>query len=277
MKKLILLPFLFILFTISYSQSYISFPDSNVRWVNETIDQGPTGTFIYYDKYCANGEDTLISAKTYTKINRCGGTYVGAMRDTLGKVYFLPKDSLNESLLYDFTVNQGDSINNTYNNFSSFNPLVVLFVDSVVISGSQRKRIHFQNGSWIEGIGSSTGLFQPNLIPFNFIWNLICMSQDSTIFYPIAQQGVGNCSLTVGIDETEDKGSNFSIFPNPVSDQLTINTSEIIQEILIYNILGSFVKKEYSNPFIVKELKNGIYFLKIKTVKGMRHTRFIKE
>jgi hypothetical protein len=241
------------------------------------MDQDPNGTYRYYDNFCTNGEDTLINTKTYTKISRCEGTYVGAIRDTLGKVYFLSKDSLNESLLYDFTVNQGDSITNAYNKYNTHQPLVVSFVDSVVIDGSHRKRIHFQNGYWIEGVGSSTGLFQPNFIPLNFSWTLFCMSQDSTILYPIAQQGKGKCSLTVGIDKVEDKSSNFSVFPNPVSDQLTINTSEIIREILIYNTLGGLVKQEHSNSFMVKELKNGIYLLKVKTEKGMRYTRFIKE
>lgn len=275
---------LFLTSFTSYSQNYISFPDSNARWVNATNHQG--SFFTTYDIFYVNGNDTLINSKIYTKINSYNavnsiGNYYGGLRDSAGRVHFIPKDSTLEMLLYDFTVNQGDSIWNVYGiNNPSAPPFIVIFVDSVLIDGIQRKRINFSGGSWIEGIGNPSSLFHPPYISLSANHWLHCMSYDSisiTNFnFPI-QTSAGNCDLTVGVEEAEITEANLSVFPNPSSNILNVRISGKIKEILVFNNHGGLLKVENSSSFSIENLKEGVYFLKIQTEKNIYFHKFIKE
>ena len=72
----------------------------------------------------------------------------------------------------------------------------------------------------------------------------------------------------------------FAIYPNPVENNLTIDTDEVITEINIYSITGVLVYSETSvsdNVINVSDLNNGIYFINIKTENGDVVKRFIKK
>ncbi len=63
--------------------------------------------------------------------------------------------------------------------------------------------------------------------------------------------------------------SNFSMYPNPVSDKLFIKGSATISAVKIYNIQGQLVEssdsfKDYIN---VEELKSGLYLVEIQSDK----------
>ncbi|MFT4801254.1 MAG: beta-glucanase (GH16 family), partial [Flavobacteriaceae bacterium] len=57
----------------------------------------------------------------------------------------------------------------------------------------------------------------------------------------------------------------FSIYPNPASDVITINTNENIDKVLLYSILGQLVinEKITTKQIDTKHLKSGLYILKI--------------
>ncbi|MBS1647969.1 MAG: PHB depolymerase family esterase [Bacteroidetes bacterium] len=81
---------------------------------------------------------------------------------------------------------------------------------------------------------------------------------------------------TTGIENATSAENSFSLYPNPASSILQINTLDNMQgEIKIYDVLGNDVLKE---PFFIKgkevvaipihNLSNGLYFIKIQnTVK----------
>jgi len=72
---------------------------------------------------------------------------------------------------------------------------------------------------------------------------------------------------------------NISIYPNPTTFQLTLNTAEQIQSISILDITGKKVKTVVTNTntIDVSDLTKGIYFLQIQTKNGMAVSKFIKE
>jgi len=82
---------------------------------------------------------------------------------------------------------------------------------------------------------------------------------------------------TVGINEFSN--TTMKIFPNPAKDLLTINTSEKIEQLSIYNISGSLIKVENTNDdsINVSNLQKGMYILSVKTDQGIKQSRFIKE
>ncbi len=72
------------------------------------------------------------------------------------------------------------------------------------------------------------------------------------------------------------------VFPNPIraNETLCINSSEVFSEVVIYNQTGSVVFKEknlnqlqyYAN---ISEFVQGIYFIEIKTQKGVRSEKLV--
>ncbi len=86
--------------------------------------------------------------------------------------------------------------------------------------------------------------------------------------------------FTSGINEIENK-EEINIYPNPATNEITIETKEkgIIK---IYNVLGEMLieTKDTSTSSVtidVSGLAKGIYFMEIKTEKGIINKKIIKE
>jgi hypothetical protein len=227
-KKFSLFLFLALCASLGYGQSYEPLPDSAGRWVN-TLSHVENQNGSYYCKfqsattYCSNGSDTIIGSKNYFKIRECQGAYKGAMRNDSGKVFFVPRDSSSESLLYDFTASVGDTINDVLvdrqgSSVFDLYDLPVKGVDSIEVNGDYRKRLHIKDGDWVEGIGNtSKGLFLETWsCACPYCWDLHCMSEKDTTLYPTVEPG--SCALDVAIEENKKRETPISIRPNPVKN-----------------------------------------------------------
>jgi hypothetical protein len=84
-------------------------------------------------------------------------------------------------------------------------------------------------------------------------------------------------SLCTGINNITTSNNIMTLFPNPSSSILTIQTIEEIKTVYIFNTLGDLVKTETSNSFSVEHLASGIYMIHVKTDKGINTLRFIRE
>jgi hypothetical protein len=85
--------------------------------------------------------------------------------------------------------------------------------------------------------------------------------------------------MTVTLATTSNQFANqISIYPNPVSDILTIEnkSQEEITNVSIYSIKGDLVKQSKSNSILVSELQNGVYFVKIQMNKTVLNYKFVK-
>ena len=85
------------------------------------------------------------------------------------------------------------------------------------------------------------------------------------------------CYAVTGVGMNELANSIFTIYPNPTNSNLTINTSETIDAIRIYNSAGVLFQTENKNTFSVEQLPAGIYFMEIETNLGIGTVRFVKE
>lgn len=83
---------------------------------------------------------------------------------------------------------------------------------------------------------------------------------------------------TLGLQENEVLNT-ISIYPNPVKDMLYFQTKENVLKIEIYDVAGRILssKSILENKVNLSELKNGNYFLKLYTEKGIMNTKIIKE
>ena len=73
--------------------------------------------------------------------------------------------------------------------------------------------------------------------------------------------------------------NGLSVYPNPTSNYINIESSVALQKIEIYNILGKKVKEINSdfNAIPTNNLSNGVYFLKIYSENGLATKKLIKK
>lgn len=236
--------------------------------------------------------DTLVDNKLYKKIYSTRDTVNQVwsldsrllIREDSSKKVWLRKvtfDGSEEMLLYDFDLMVGDSfaVNLAVDQMCK---IPVTSVDSITLSsGEKRKRINFSyflfgdivtETSWIEGIGGLTGLIyhQDHYCgnPDASTW-LRCYFEDGERLF--GQVPDGECfSLITSTDEL-DTQTRFSIYPNPVREQITlILPDDKSRSWELFNYQGQLIRNgEVNNDddqISVENLPAGIYFLKIKNL-----------
>ncbi|MFZ6052804.1 T9SS type A sorting domain-containing protein [Halocola ammonii] len=263
---------------LSQTPSPESFPESDARWIN-AIYSG-NGYIFESTNYCMDNEDTLINELSYSKLDTCLGGYKGALRSNLNKVYFVPKDSTAEFLLYDFGAQTGDTIQDVYFE-SDFLPEVFL-ADVLIIGGNpdaeqwlitiiEENGNQAKNDIWKLNIGSVAGLFSP---PWDWLADggypqLICFSTNDSIFHPMGKDGPGQCALDLSIEKNSPE--EFSLYPNPTSGEVTLNFPPGLkpQEIEVRNAMGRVVQSDCAIhgstiKIDLSHLSSGMYFLNLR-------------
>ncbi len=108
-------------------------------------------------------------------------------------------------------------------------------------------------------------------IPFGTIVNIKIQPIGSCTYLP-AEISCGSATSSTNQNFLIEK---LKIFPNPTSGKINIKTDLKIEEIEIYNAAGRFLQKENSTSFDLKNRDTGIYFLKIKTNRGVGVKRIL--
>lgn len=68
----------------------------------------------------------------------------------------------------------------------------------------------------------------------------------------------------------------LSVYPNPVTSILTIETTAEIQSIQIFDVSGALIQSETDTTFSVDALMKGVYFIHVNTSEGFVTKRFVK-
>jgi len=80
-----------------------------------------------------------------------------------------------------------------------------------------------------------------------------------------------------GLGLTTNELVTMTLYPNPATSNLTIETDEVILQVSIFNFDGKLVQNENSSTFSVENLETGIYNANVVTNNGVQTIRFIKE
>ncbi|MBQ5891805.1 MAG: T9SS type A sorting domain-containing protein [Bacteroidales bacterium] len=269
-----------------------------------TIDKnyGQYNEQYRYERLALTEEDTIIDGKSYKKLYSFTerefdietATFVCGIRENENKQVFVASyHNQQEFLLYDFSLTEGDSIlaesNGEYDLY--FN---VTDVDTIDYNGVERRKItlQFYNYAWvtwIEGIGNIEGLLMdwrsyimamdpmPNVRLRCYEYNEECLYSDFSF-----NESIYDCytPLYTGLEENETQ-NNILLYPNPAKERLYINTSIPIKKITICNFLGQEIQKynmtEKTSSIDIRGLKEGVYFVKLSTEKGVYATKIIVE
>ena len=292
MKKLLITSVLIGLACSAFSQFKYFFPDSNAYFSVANIKYWFQGdTVIKNVKY----KKIYLQHSFYDTIDFSRAGYYAAIReDTMAeKVYCIYNywaDEGKEYLLYDFSVNVGDTLGICDYTFW-YIQAVVKSIDSLFIDGSYRKRINFDNGvmygkeSWIEGIGSTYGLFYagvPDATNFYCLELLRCVHIDGRLIYQAddtCYQQYG-CYIPPPVNITEHKEETFKIYPTIAENILYIETDVNTEnfEYKIMNIQGQIINSGMiTNTISISNLSSGFYFIAILDSKRYIKTqKFIK-
>jgi len=292
-----------------FAQQYTPFPTSDAYWL-EYVGWFEIG---WDQKYYLSG-DTILGNQTYSKVyskhehginDTVGGEYVGCIReDSLKHVYFLAAQEtevpclvnvVNELILYDFSAQVGDTLSHLidpayypYLDTLLYVRHIVTDIDSVEVLGEFRKRLAFYTyepmansryGYWIEGIGSTLGLFSPihfeNCGPGFFNTEFLCFFQNNIYVYS-DPWNTAYCNA-VSVDDALPEQEPLDIYPNPATHTLNIrySTSNIRYSICIFDLIGRQIyeiripAKEEGIQVDVSSYPAGIYFVVIKDEIGI--------
>jgi len=146
--------------------------------------------------------------------------------DTIQKqVFYIPTGNSEEKLIYDFNLGVGDTLF-SYLNWNE--PLIVDYLDSVLINDEYHKRILFQydEAEIIEGIGSRTGIVE-ELVAFEGGSYLCALYVDTLLIYPDypCNLSATDTCLTLGIIQAKNNISDIEMSPNPAKLYCQINIS----------------------------------------------------
>ena len=271
---------------------YTPFPTENAQWS------------VNNEKYALYG-DTIINEKKYSKVYKQTADeafefdidkaeYFCAIRNDVenkrvygvykkelpikyhDNIYYTNRTSKKEFLLYDFSLNLGDTVsvanfdeaeNDGFIRYVKFKRVETIGIDItnntfvtlhdndsifVLANGEQRKRILMENisetlfQSWIEGIGSSDGPFNHyNNFSFELftIKRLLCFNENEECLYKQSSFDYDendDCFTNYYPDNVVENNENdIMISPNPTDDFINIeNPSGSEYSIDIYNDKG---------------------------------------
>lgn len=211
-------------------------------------------------------------------------------QDTIDKIVYL-WDGERDTLLYDFkNILVGQLYPQTYTNLFH-DELVVVSEDSILLDnfyikkwnlGMKINEIIYDSAfaSIIEGIGSSFGILANLVPPFENNDQLLCFSKNDFVLFP---DSTYDCDKTVIVSELEIE-QNFSIYPNPATRILTIETEYVYKKscfLSIINITGTEMFsqeiKETTTKIDVSTLAQGIYIVRVRNGKFVETTKFVKD
>jgi hypothetical protein len=288
MKKVVLLFLLSFIFRNSNGQQYYPFPTSNAFWL-DGMSTGPNDD----PGWCANFQhtitgDTVINSIAYHKLDKSvvyhfypfigmcvfdstiassPNSYQGAFREdsSLKKVYYIPANDSNEVLMYDFDLNVGDTM------FTALTVgcwgFPVTSIDSVLVGSLYHKRYNTSSGftSFIEGVGSTDGLFAAWCDFTEFSQSLICLNINNVGAFPSGS----SCSPLLGIEKPGENNVLVQVSPNPSPGliHLTFQNLSALKNIQIMNSIGkTLAEKNTRNSetdFDLSSYPKGVYFFKI--------------
>jgi len=290
MEKYILTFALLIFELIAHGQIYYPLPNNNALWRVSYYDGAfCNGSYPSAELQYESAGDTTINSLTYHKYIKSGVNLQVCYPYPLSAIYYIRDDTTAkkiylfyngvDSLLYDFTLQPGDTISGFLVSsayylcqFSLYNTLRIKSIDSVMVGSKYHRRWNIadscvQQRSYIEGIGSNAGLVE-SYFTFERGSYLDCFSINGQNLFPDTN---ASCyPLSTGELASTVQGK-LSFYPNPLtsSSTLQLNTQLKDAEVVIYDVVGKEIlsKKLTGSKMEIEKgsLESGVYFVRVRS------------
>jgi len=289
------LPLFFVCF-FAQGQGFIHFPDSTYWHLSHLngydfpcTNYSKTDVLEYFEG------DTVINSINYRIIREkylgfyygsCGNkvfyhtTYI--REDTISNKVFLFKNG-KDTLLYDYTLQVGDTIKGWHAN--PFSDNMVIQIDTIFLRNKFRRVWYFDvinNIGIVEGYGTigrgvKASLFFFGVGPYTET-RLTCL--DDTLG-PIVYQPLyfNTQCFPYSVNDINDSSQHFSFYPNPAQDVLHIETTLPNSTFVIYDITGKQMRQTELKGTIaqidISSLPAGLYVCGIQHPEKTLHKKLI--
>ncbi len=250
------------------------------------------------------GQDTIISDTVYKKVMgiplvsldqlNCPPYYKDSsaiyranflLREEVeNRRVFIRWDFVNETLLYDFGLEVGDTLfidpnSGDFFEYGTFH--VVTSVDAVSLNnGDIRKNLNYENWqSTIESIGPNNGIQHGGVDYLSGLGTILgCATENGEVLW----SGAGGCSGILSTSEAEGNNS-FSLFPNPATKEIWLELEDS-RGTYTYQVLD-LAGKRWSEGQIIQAKKNldisnlpvGVYMIQLSNDQGISASqKFVK-
>jgi len=139
-------------------------------------------------------------------------------------------------------------------------------IDSVRVGVGPGEEIEFRSGFTLMSENSLSTVEAP------YVFRAV--ESGETITFPTFGH---NLLLTTATTE-ENTSASFKLFPNPASENITIDLSTPIETLQIFDCLGRLVFQDHTgNTFLnISTMESGVYFLIVETHSGRLKQAFVK-
>lgn len=300
------------------AQSYMPFPDSNAVLIQASFRYFGGHEHETVTDPLSFGSDSILGGESYHTLHGHSildwvdnwgnqqtyqsGTdfYPDAIKvlfrqDTPNKlIYQWDVNTNQEQVLYDFdNLVVGQPYPQTLNNMN-YPQILVMAYDSLVLNdGLYHERWVLGSNSMdsgfvsiIEGMGSTMGFNLPIAIPFEQSSSALCFSIDGNSVFDgwadanglIPPRYSENCEANVSLTELAGSLLDVSVWPNPVMDMVNIKSSERIEKLVLYDLIGNQILEQkvqsvMNSELSLGDLPAGNYILKVYMENNQSITR----
>jgi len=299
MKRLITFLFIVIIWNSSHSQSIVT---QDKSWSNALFIYS---TMTLATEHIRFTDDTTINAVMYKRVERSLEetqtiwNFYGYIReDTEKRIYYRTNAQESERLLYDFSLEMGDSVqafglmNFSQNQYVEMNYHVTA-IDSFQIGDSFRKQWHLsiwtgvslmEVEQWIDSTGSNSGMlhnWDGTVGGDGFL--MLCYRENDIVLYQ--NPTYNSCYVVIGTNDDSAFQPKITISPNPLHTQAKIEignfTLDETTEFYLFDFLGREVFRTVikSSPYFFKRqgLPDGMYLWKTVGSKGIATGKLVIE
>ena len=151
--------------------------------------------------------------------------------------------------------------------------LLMLCFSTLIVHGQSKLIIHEQGGATQSFLLSAI-----KKLTFADDFMLVERKTENTIPFSIPK--IASMSFQSSVNIIEKQNESLSIYPNPVTNNVTVSNSEIIDELKIFDMQGKiylhlFPKQEIIN-IDMTSFSAGLYFLQIISNNQMNTSKIIK-
>jgi hypothetical protein len=288
------IPVLILLLLTAISAFGQNFPSDSAIWQEWYYDiECLNLPYCYEYQYLLEG-DTMYGNKTYNKIYKIihyfnfpyynlgyqGAVYYDNAAD---KVYWRPKNTLQDTLLYDFNLSVGDTLPVSYvYDMNMYGVIRIDSIDTIMSNNHSIVRFHMDNAGWggeyiLHGIGSTTGFLEP-IYPFFESENHLSCFQNYTdsISYPGPEYQ--DCDIFTSVKEYPENSGNITVYPNPAYEVLNIDNATN-SHVQLFSITGLLISEsEISSghsELSLKGIPRGIYYLRFGKGRGIEVIKIV--
>jgi len=276
--------------TLGQTYQYTPFPDSFAVWYEQyEVFCSDPGSFVRNcNRWIIDG-DTVINGQDYNKLYLFDDSiykrvfYGGLYEDSLRRVYLYWADSSAKYLLYDYSVDVGDTV--------FFTPLGdtiwinITSIDTVFRFGRLRRSIYFNyltsitqvpydEYNYLEGIGGSKGLLY-FINEMDFLKTQTCGFFKLLMAFSTMDTSMSvECIDTVGLDDI-GIGPNveINIHPNPSQEFIHVSVSNSVgaYQVVLWNLWG---KQLFRLPcksdctIDARSFSKGVYLIEVRATSG---------